>query len=464
MAGTPVGPNLVFVIVDQWRATSMGWCGVDPVVTPHLDGFAEQARVLTGAVSNYPVCSPCRAMLLTGAYPQVNGVPFNVNSETAAWGVGLRRDCIAWSDVLAEQGYRLGYIGKWHLTPPNAEDEIHGEGRRSDGRVWDGWTAPADRHGFDFWYAHGCNDHHLEPHYWSTDAAQSEPHRVRQWSPEHETDVALEFLNEAAGRRELGQPFALMVSVNPPHQPFDEVPEHLLDRYTDADPAQLISRPNVDPDTEVGQEASRIAPAYFAAVTGVDEQIGRLLGELERLELADDTLVVVTSDHGMQLGSHELIYKNVWFEESMRVPLLIRWPGEIAPGIDDVAVNSVDLAPTMLSLLGQSVPDSMQGVDLSPTLLGHKDGPRPGESLYLRPARNPGDEDVRGLRTRQHKLVCEYHPDAPIMVHLYDLEADPYELADIAADRPDVVEQLSQRLHAALVRVDDPWPALVRSG
>lgn len=307
-----IGPNLVVVVVDQWRAAAMGWCRSDPVLTPHLDAFAAQARVLTGAVSNYPVCSPCRAMLLTGAYPHRNGVAFNVNSETAAWGVGLQRGCICWSDVLAEHGYRLGYVGKWHLTPPTPDDDAYGEGRRADGKVWDAWTPPTDRHGFDFWYSHGCCDDHLESHYWSTGASRAEPHRVRQWSPEHETDVAVGFLGEAAERRVAGQPFALMVSFNPPHQPFDQVPKRYLDRYAGQDPAELLTRPNVDPQSPAFLEAQAVAAQYFAAVTGVDEQIGRLLAELDRLDLGRDTVVVITSDHGMQLGSHDLMYKNVW--------------------------------------------------------------------------------------------------------------------------------------------------------
>ena len=435
----------------------MGWCGADPVVTPHLDAFAAQARVLTGAVSNYPVCSPCRAMLLSGAYPQRNGVPFNVNSETAPWGVGLKQDCVCWSDVLAQRGYRLGYIGKWHLTPPTADDETHGEGRRDDGKVWDAWTPPAQRHGFDFWYAHGSNDHHLQPHYWSTDAAREQPRHVQQWSPEHETDVALGFLGDAADRRAADQPFALMVSFNPPHQPFDQVPERYLEHYRDQDPASLLTRPNVDLDSPAGREAQSVAPAYFAAVTGVDEQIGRLLAELDRLGLADDTVVLITSDHGMQLGSHELMFKNVWYEESMRVPLLIRWPGLIPAGIDDVAVSSVDVAPTVLSLLGQPIPEAMQGQDLSAALRGRAGAHRPDEALYFRPAREPADADVRGLRTGQHKLVIQHRTEGST-THLYDLAADPFERTDVAVDAPELVEQLSRRLDAALRAIEDPWP------
>lgn len=184
-------PNLVVVLADQFRASALGCLGQDPTYTPALDGLAAGARVLTNAMSTHPVCSPARAMMMTGQYPWLNGVPFNVNSSRAADGVGLRTGARCWSDVLAANDYRLGYIGKWHLTPPVAADEKYGEGRREDGKVWDAWTPPQERHGFDFWYSHGCCDRHLEPHYWTTDAPREGPVQVHQWSAEHETDVAI---------------------------------------------------------------------------------------------------------------------------------------------------------------------------------------------------------------------------------------------------------------------------------
>lgn len=147
----------------------------------------------------------------------------------------------------------------------------------------------------------------------------------------------------------------------------------------------------------------------------------------------------------------------------MRVPLLIRWPGELTPGVDEVAVSSVDLAPTLLSLLGQPIPATVQGQDLSAALRDLPGAPRPEDALYFRPAREPADADVRGLRTARHKLVIEQRPDASATAHLYDLEADPFELADVAADAPELVEALSRRLYAALRTIEDPWPGLVES-
>ena len=455
-------PNLLVVLADQFRASAIGALGQDPTHTPALDRLALEGRVLTHAVSTHPVCSPARAMMLTGQYPQGNGVPFNCNSATAVDGVGLRPEARCWSDVLADEGYRTGYIGKWHLNPPNAADEQFGEGRRDDGKVWDAWTPPRERHGFSFWYSHGCCDQHFDPHYWRTGAPRTSPVRVHQWSAEHETDVAIDFLRVAAWSLDAPRPFALMVSINPPHQPFEQVPDRYRPAYADLTPAQLLTRPNVDLDSETGREAARIAPDYFAAVTGVDEQIGRLLHELDLLGLADDTVVVFTSDHGMQLGSQDLLYKNVPFEESVRVPFVARWPGHVLPGADDLLLSSVDVAPTLLGLLGlgQQIPDAVEGMDCSAALLGVEGAPRPATALYLGPSPSPGDPDVRGLRTATHKLVVELHGGSVLSLRLTDLVADPYEQRDVAQWHPELVSDLLDELACRLEGAADPWPGL----
>ncbi|WP_186526252.1 sulfatase family protein [Leekyejoonella antrihumi] len=452
-------PNLLVVLADQFRASALGCLGQDPTHTPALDRLAAEARVLTNAVSTHPVCSPARAMMMTGLYPSLNGVPLNVNSSRVEEGVGLRTDVRCWSDVLADEGYRLGYIGKWHLTPPTADDELYGEGRRDDGKVWDAWTPPQERHGFDFWHSHGCCDQHLEPHYWTTDAPRESPLQVRQWSAEHETDVAIDYLKAADVN---DRPFALMLSLNPPHQPFDELPEGYLPRYADRTPEELLRRPNVDLTSETGREAAQIAAKYFAAVTAIDDQIGRLLHELDELGLADDTIVVFTSDHGMQLGSHDLMYKGVPFEESIRVPFLVRWPGHVAPGSDDLLLSLVDVSPTLLGLLGvvDQIPDEVQGTDCSAALLGEPDAPRPAAALYHGPPYAPGDPDVRGLRTHTHKVVVGFRQGQALDVRLFDLRSDPYEMSDVSADQSESRTQLLTALADALEAIEDPWPGL----
>lgn len=465
-------PNLLFIVADQFRAMCLE-PGGDPVSTPFLDALAADGVSLAHAVSSYPVCSPHRAMMMSGQYPAANGVTHNVNSETAAWGVGLRPDAPSWAAVLRDAGYNTGYIGKWHLEAPVPEDAIHGAGPLEDGRYWDAWSPPERRHGFDFWYSYGCSDEHLTPHYWTSDAGRHQRVDVAGWSAAHETDAAIEFLERAAaGSGRAGSPsgrppFALAVSWNPPHQPFDQLPPDYDRSYASLGPAELLNRPNVDLASGAGREAADIAPLYYAAVSAIDAQVGRLMATLDALGLAKDTLVIFTSDHGQQMGSHGLLYKNVPYEESMRIPFVLRWPGRLdAAAAERVGISSVDIAPTLLGLLGfgGGVPDRMHGQDVSPVLLARGGGipeevsaGRPGtpSSLYFYYPRNEDDVDIRGLRTATAKVIARFTARDGLGIAVHDLVADPFELH--AIEDPTVVRHWARELAAALAAAGQTW-------
>ncbi|MCE4026112.1 sulfatase [Microbacterium sp. Au-Mic1] len=438
-------------MADQFRAASLGAVGSDPVRTPHLDRLASEGIVVRQAVSSYPVCSPHRAMFLTGMRPESNGVTLNVNSETAQDGVGLRDGLPTWASVLRAHGWRTGYIGKWHLEPPTTDDERFGEGRRVDGKVWDAWSPPARRFGFDFWYSYGAADHHLAPHYWTTDAGRDERVDIDQWSAEHETDIALDFLAEADPR-----PFALMVSLNPPHQPFDQVPDRYRTAYADLDEQELLNRPNVPHGTAIATEAAAIARDYFAAITGIDEQVGRLAAAAAALDGDRPTVILFTSDHGMQLGSHGLMYKNVAYEESMRLPLIVHAPGLVRPGSSDAVIDSLDFTPTILGLAGVAVTDPrMVGRDRAPLLRGKAEAEPDDPTVYLRYASRSDPSSARGLRTTTGKLVAAWHPDRGLDVQFFDLVADPFEL-DSDPNAP-AAHRLATALAAALTDAGDAW-------
>lgn len=450
----PHRPNVVVVMADQFRASSLGILGEDPVRTPHLDRLVETGCLARQAVSAYPVCSPHRAMFLTGVRPEVNGVTLNVNSETAQDGVGLRDGLPTWASVLRDHGWRTGYIGKWHLEPPVGDDERYGEGRREDGKVWDAWSPPTRRFGFDFWYSYGAADRHLAPHYWTTDAGREERVDVDQWSAEHETDVAIGFMQDAGE-----EPFALMLSLNPPHQPFDQVPERYRAEYIGLDERTLLNRPNVPHGSAVAAEAVTIARDYFAAITGIDEQIGRLTAAVEALGGGRPTMLLFTSDHGMQLGSHGLLYKNVAYEESMRLPLIVHAPGLVRAGETHTVIDSLDFAPTILGLAGVAVDDErMPGRDRSPALLGAESkrlGDDRDATLYLRHASRSDPSSARGLRTVTEKLVATWHPASGLELEYFDLATDPFEMHS----RPSCGEAalLAQELLNALDRAGDAW-------
>ncbi len=451
----PSTPNLVFIFPDQYRQQAVRCMGGDPVLTPNLDRLGGEGMVLTRAVSNYPVCSPYRAMLMTGQYPFTNGVYKNCNSRTAP--MELAADARCFPDVLAEAGYACGYVGKWHLDAPNHDHVPYTEGYRGDGTLWDTYTPPARRHGFGFWHAYGCCDRHVDPHYWVGDAAVDERIEPGEWSVKHEADVAAEFIADPAGRhRDPDAPFALFVAFNPPHTPFDQVPPQYLRPYADATAEELLSRPNVSPEGR-GEVALEHVKNYFAAVTGIDEQIGRILHALDAAGLRDETVVVFTADHGEMMGSHGLMHKNVWYDESLLVPFLVRWPGRVPAGQDDALLSVPDVMPSLLSLmgLGDRVPAGVEGRDLSGVFRGES-ADRPGSALYLNCLRIDPMQGNRGLRTPERTFVLR-RTDAGEEVFLHDNAADPYQLENVAADRPGEVETLRRELWGWLERTGDPW-------
>jgi arylsulfatase A-like enzyme len=442
------------------RAQALGFMGEDPVLTPNLDRFASQGVALTQAVSNYPVCSPFRAMMLTGQYPHTNGVLANCNTNGALHGYELATDARCWSDVLHDEGYALGYIGKWHLDSPHRP--YVDTSNNSEEFAWNEWTPPHRRHGFDFWYAYGTYDNHDHPEYWTTDASRDERTRVDQWSPEHEADMAIRYIrNEGGGYRDPSRPWALVVSMNPPHMPYQRVPQRYLDMYGDATPEELINRPNValGDDTPGTRLARRHMKNYLAQCTGVDDQFGRILQALREDGLEEDTIVVFTSDHGNCLGSHEEVSKNNPYEESMRVPFLIRWTGAIEPREDDLLLSTPDIFPTLLELMGLEgqIPARVEGISRASILLSGT-GVRPTSQLYLWVPYGEPALGRRGVRTHRYTLSIEKAADGTETRTLFDNREDPYQLVNIADDRPELADELvGTELTPWLERTRDPW-------
>lgn len=453
-AGALGRPNLLVIFPDQWRRQALGVAREDPVSTPNLDRFAQESLVCTDAVSNCPLCSPFRAMLMTGKYPDEAGVIVNCNSSPEAATSYLRPDERCLTDVLADEGYTVGYIGKWHLDRPEPPYVEEGP------VVWDTYTPPDRRHGISFWYAYGINNDHLRPRYWVGDAPWDEPTVVHEWSPRHEAAVAISFLRNRPTRvRDPDKPFALFVAMNPPHPPWDLVPREYVERYEGVATADLLSRPNVDLRSGAPgvREAAKGVRGYFAAVTGVDEQVGRILRCLEEEGLAASTIVVFTSDHGEMMGSHGMIGKNVWYEESIGIPLLIRWPGLIRPRKDDLLISVPDLMPTLLGLmgLGRRIPPGVQGTDLSAAVLEKRGASRPSSALYREPWIPPFGG--RGVRTHRYTYVCRRRVRGGTDRFLFDNVRDPFQVRNLASQEWSLAQELHQETMAWLTRVGDPW-------
>jgi arylsulfatase A-like enzyme len=452
-------PNLLFVFPDQMRGSAMGFLGEEPVITPILDRFAKESLFLPNAVSNYPVCSPYRGMFMSGMYPFSNRVISNCADNTEPYGVELQVGDRCWSDILKDQGYSLGYIGKWHLEsprPPYIHCRINIE---NDTRLNE-WTPPERRHGFDFWYAYGTYDYHMRPMYWRTHAGREKFHFVDQWGPEHEADLAIQYIENPDGAlREPGKPFALVVSMNPPHMPYEYVPEKYVDAYDHLSVHDLSQRPTIPPEDSWGGYYYRnYIRKYYAMITGVDEQFGRILQTLEAQGLSQDTLVVFTSDHGNCLGIHDHISKGNAYEESLRVPFLIRWPGHIPSRQDPLLLSAPDIYPTLIELMGFGtlIPERVEGTSFARLFLG-EEMVRPTSAPYMQIPYNRPSQGERGLRTGQHTLVRRRIDGKPDEVSLFDNLSDPYQMENIAGLQPDLVAALTAEMQAWLTCIHDPW-------
>ncbi|WJW81191.1 sulfatase [Moellerella wisconsensis] len=453
-------PNLLIVFPDEMRAQALEFMKQDPSITPNLNKFAKQSKVMTQMVSNYPLCSPFRGMFMTGQYPTRNGVTGNAHDYGGNVGIELSRYAKCWSDILKAQDYSTGYIGKWHLDAPH-KPYITSYNNPMEGRYWNEWTSPEQRHGFDFWYSYGTYDLHMKPMYWANNTPREEPFYVDQWGPEHEADTAISFLRNENGKyRDNTKPFALVVSMNPPHSPYDQVPQKYLDRYAGKTSKELNTRPNVKWDVEY-QEG--YGPQYFkqylAMVNGVDEQFGRILDELDQQNLAEDTLVVFFSDHGSCLGANGQPTKNNPYEESMRVPMMFRLPGKIAPGTDDALMSAPDIYPTMLGLLGleQWIPDTVEGTNLAERVITGK-GDTANSQLYLFIPYGEPSFGKRGVRTQQYTMVIDRQDGQPLKYTLYDNIKDPYQMTNIADNNQPLIDKLTkEELLPWLEKTGDSW-------
>lgn len=427
--------NLLVVFADQWRREAMGFAGKDPVLTPNMDAFAEASVYCTDAVSTFPLCSPHRASMLTGRHPLSTGVFTNCK---AGLSMRLKDSERGIAQCLKERGYRTGYIGKWHLDEPEQNISSNPESKAMN---WDAYTPPGiRRHGFDYWYSYGACDQHLSPHYWRDSPEQI---CIREWSPKHETDMAIKFMEK---QKQEG-PFALMVSWNPPHSPYDQVPQNYLDLYEEEVPLkENVERKDIHHHTYEyagysKEELQTVTKQYYAAVSGLDDQFGRLVKWLKDNRLFDDTLIVLSADHGDMLGSHGLIAKHVWYEESIGIPLVIGGAGLLS-GVCRTVIGSPDLMPTLLGLLEQPVPSETEGVNCAQNIRDRSFNKNkscylaacPGRDVFLKrfqaAGKNPMDYGWRGIRTPEYTYIIDagYETEAEVKRLLYNLRTDPLQM------------------------------------
>jgi arylsulfatase A-like enzyme len=425
-----VKPNILVLLADQLRASSVGYAGEEPVATPHLDRMAKESANFTTAVSLLPVCTSYRGSLITGRTPLSTGLVLNdIPLSTSEQSLGV---------VLKKAGYDTAYVGKWHLN---------GKDRKS-------WVPPgARRQGFDYWAAANFDHNYHKSVYFEGDSP--EPKTWEGFDAESQTAKAIDYLRTRKGEK----PFCLVLSWGPPHHPYRVVPKKYLDLY---DPNELTPRVNCpNPPRED-------LWGYYAQTTLIDEMVGRILAEIARLNLAEDTIVMFTSDHGDMHGSQGVFKKQWPWDESIKVPFLLRYPRKVRPGSRFAfPVSVIDVMPTLLGLAEVPVPACVEGLDLSAWIAGSRHD-APASALLMNPCpfsvgdpRSPDQVpafhgmrmEYRGLRTERYTYVRTI--DKPWL--LYDNYNDPYQLENLIDDprRRALAGELEEDMQMHMARIGD---------
>lgn len=417
-------PSVIYAFSDEHRWHSMSFTEMPQLKTPNMARLAREGISFNNCISNYPVCSPHRAILMTGRWPyqmkMADDSPGMIDNA-----LRLSPNQPTLGKVFRKAGYRTGYIGKWHL----------GGGR-------------LESFGFDHPVLWTETNNHFDSEYQMPDGSHV---RSTEYNATVMTDQALEFIEENRKRA-----FFLMVSWNPPHYRFDDPPGPMRALYPDS--ASLQRRPNFSPD---GPGAWSNYQGYHAHVSAIDAELGRIIDKLSALGIAEHTILVYSSDHGSMIGSHGLGGKRLPYQESIKTPFLVRWPGGIPPGRTcDALFGTIDIMPSLCGLAGLPVPATCPGQDFSPWMRGNE-GPRPASQFLMhiynrRTADSNGGTApfFRGLTTG-HYTYC-VRPSGPWL--LFDNLEDPYQLNN-RIDDPSLSE-VRRRLHELLGEhlrsADDP--------
>lgn len=473
-------PNILFLMADDHAAHAIGAYGgrlaaLDP--TPVIDQLAEDGMLFHNAFCTNSICTPSRATLLTGQYSHVNRV------TTLSGHLEGDRQHVA--NLIRAAGYQTAMVGKWHLKREPSFDYycvLPGQGSyfnpvmRESGKPW--------------------------------------PNNLRRFSgydSTHSTDAIINASIDWLKRRDPDRPFFLMTHFKAPHDNFENAERYDF-LYADIEvpePPSLWSQPDhgsaatraagtsigkrnqrrnmghhmfVDPslDAETYKRTAyqRYLKKFLRTVRGVDDGVGRLLAFLEQAGELDNTVILYTSDQGFMLGEHDYIDKRWMYEESMRIPLIVRYPGTVDPGSrNEDLVNNTDLAPTLLELAGVTPPAFMQGRSIVPLLKGAEVADW-RQATYYRYWMNYAHHDVPahyGIRTKEFKLIFFYglplaapgarSADTTPGWELYDLRSDPHEMRNVAADSSyrDTFERLREELDRVKSEVgdtDDSYPEL----
>jgi arylsulfatase A-like enzyme len=445
-ADKPARPNILYIMADDHAANAISAYSGRINKTPNLDRLAQQGMRLDDCFCVNSICTPSRACILTGKYSHKNGVPvfnrFDGSQPTLA-------------KYLQAAGYHTGMIGKWHLG--------------SDPTGFDSWMILPGQGVYH-------NPEFITPGGWR---------RIPGYVTDIITDQSIDFLKN----RPKDKPFFLMCHHKAPHRPWDPDDKHfsLYDEGDIPEPAGLrddystrtdaahearmtirnnLNRRDLKADPPPGLKGDdllkwkyqRFIKDYLRCVASIDDNVGRLLDFLDKEGLSENTVVIYTSDQGFFLGEHGWFDKRFMYEQSIRMPFLIRWPGVVKPSSTQTAmVLNVDFAPTMMEIAGLKAPADMQGRSFVPLLKGEQPADWRKSWYYRYYDEDLGEHNVRahyGVRTQTHKLIYFWKKN---QWECYDLVHDPDELHNIYNDpaQAALVADLKKELYRLKKEVQD---------
>lgn len=455
-------PNIIFISAEQQRADTIRACGASWMHTPHLDALAADSAVFPQTFAPAATCVSSRAAFYTGLYPHNTGI----------YGFQPSSGRLHWLPRLTAQGYHCVSIGKTHLPSTGFDESLHEQGNKcavkTAGRDID-WLQAVRAAGYEPPY----NLHETDPDYYDKLASFVWPLPEALHPDIWMADRALEWLDAWDGRA----PLFLHLGFLGPHDPFDP-PQRFLDLYDDDIPMPYVDaaeRAGIPEElfayhrrVEEGHDVTVIKPSrvtperirrmrkhYFAGISAIDEKVGQVVAKLKEKGLYDDALVLYTSDHGDNLLDHDMIYKGELYDTVVRVPLLVKTPGQRPAERPDDLVSQMDVVQTILEAGGASG-EGLHGVSLWPTLETGAVHPRryafaeEGATIL-----RPEPELLTMIRSRTHKLV---HFSGGSTGQLFDLAADPGETRNLwgapahrevqAQLTADLLDWLSSDLHA----------------
>jgi arylsulfatase A-like enzyme len=456
-AGAAKRPNVLYVFDDEHRSQSMpGEPLSDSICAPNLEAFRKANFSMERCISNYPLCSPHRGMLMTGLWPFQNGITRN-------WlELGTQFESIG--HAFSKAGYRTAYVGKWHLSGPGHDRVFIPQGPH--------------RQGFQDWHVWGAVDKHMS-YSFTFNPDTGEKIQPQGYQVTLMTDEAVKIIHEDHGDK----PWMMIVSWHPPHFPVNDAPEEDEAYFADK---KVALRPNVETGhsdhgpVQSTQAITKFHQGYYAHIRAIDREFGRLLKALDETGQADNTIVVFTSDHGEMAGSHGRMYKQVPFEESARVPFFVRYPGFTPSGKSSNALfASIDLYRTVCGLAGVAVAPHIKGKDFSATLLGkstpesevvflmnHDPVPQAEAQNGAKPAgaQNEGADpdgggyhppDFRGVRSKTHTYAVAR--DGRWI--LFDNVKDPYQQHNLIDDpaQKSLVDHFDKLIAVWLKDAEDPF-------